>query len=1508
MKKGTFLLLLMLLAFGGKLQAQFVTIPDNTFANWLRTNGYSSCLVGNQLDTTCPAVINTTTISCWGVGIDSLEGIQYFDNLDTLICGGNSLTALPRLPRGLTHLECGANYITALDDLPLGLVRLDFTSNRLTSWPQLEYHYDLVYLRASDNLLTNTPPYLPSGIEYFYCNNNRITTISYLPQGLREFYCFENLITTIPIQLPQYLEVFDASYNYLTEIPELPASVFWTTGLTYMDLKNNLIDTLPSTWPPFLNRLDLSYNRITNTPINLPANLSHLNIRNNQITSFPVVNNGLRTLYVDYNNFNTIPGPLPFYLDTFSCAGLGLDSLPQIIGARYLDCGYNNLSEIRVFYNNVWMNYLDCSHNNISYLPVRVSKTLLCNDNPTLTCLPELPHFSINNPMLRLNFTNTAVNCLPNYGIVNVSTPPQQSLPLCDVINPNNCPPLWNIQGTVFTDDNSNCVRNPGESAFRNVKINVFQGGVLKQQAFTIDSGLYSIDLNGVAGTYITSIDTSDLPFVVTCPPSGNQSSVITAVNLFYTGKNFAMECKTGYDIGTLTSFCENVFRPARVAKVNFRTGDLSNIYYADCAAGISGQVRIVYSGPITYTGSAAGALSPTNISGDTVTWNIVDFNTTDIYSSFSLFFTTDTFAQIGDSACFEILVTSSIAGDYDLSNNTYYRCFPIVNSYDPNNKEVVPAVVNDDSEWLYYTINFQNLGTAPAEHIVVRDTLDGDLDASTFQLLAYSHDNITQVFNGGIVNFNFPEINLIDSLTDEPGSHGFVQYRIKLKPNMPWGTIIENTAHIYFDFNPAVVTNTTQNALLPLPVPAPTVTASTQTTCAGDTITIQTTLNPIYTAYQWFKNGDSITNANNAVLLVFEPGTYTLRATDGFSSAVSNPIAITFQSPAVSLFAASNTVCVDGSVVPLSVSPAGGNLNGTGISGNGFNAANAGVGPHILVYSYTDTNGCTNSDTTTITVSAKPNVTLTPTSNAVCEDAPAVTLTAGPQGGTYSGAVVSGNSFNPSANALGVNNIQYEFTDANGCSDVATTSITVNAKPNATLTPASNAICEDAPAVTLTASPASGTYSGAVISGNSFNPSANNLGINTIQYEYTDSNGCSDVATASITVNANPTASLTPASNAVCEDAPAVILTANPQGGTYSGAVVSGNSFDPSANTVGVNSIQYEYTDSNGCADIATTSITVNANPTASLTPASNAVCEDAPAVILTPNPQGGTYSGAVVSGNSFDPSDNTVGVNNIQYEYTDANGCSDVASASITINAKPNATLTPASNTVCENASAIAIAIAPTGGTLTGNGISGNSFSPSNGPGQFVLTYNYTDANGCSDIETANIAVNALPTPSIALPTSPFCKADGLEALADYVNLAGGTFSGDVVASNGDFDLSAVGSYAIEYTYADANGCEATAQATVVIDECIGITSIAGPAISVYPNPASSHVVVVADVTLIGSTISLVSIDGKVLMKEIAQGKTHTLSTADIAPGIYFITLQSRSLTSRTRVAIVR
>ena len=139
--------------------------------------------------------------------------------------------------------------------------------------------------------------------------------------------------------------------------------------------------------------------------------------------------------------------------------------------------------------------------------------------------------------------------------------------------------------------------------------------------------------------------------------------------------------------------------------------------------------------------------------------------------------------------------------------------------SYDPNDKTGMPAGLGENhditaNDAIEYKIRFQNTGTDTAFTVVIRDTLDVDLDAATIEFGAGSHAYTPQINGQGAIKFTFTNILLPDSNTNEPASNGFVSFRIKQKANNPVGTVIHNTAAIYFDFNPPVITNTTTHTI----------------------------------------------------------------------------------------------------------------------------------------------------------------------------------------------------------------------------------------------------------------------------------------------------------------------------------------------------------------------------------------------------------------------------------------------------------------------------------------------------------------------------------------------------------------------------------------------------------------------------------------------------------------------------------------------------------------------
>ncbi|MFN8325446.1 T9SS type A sorting domain-containing protein [Flavobacterium sp.] len=170
-----------------------------------------------------------------------------------------------------------------------------------------------------------------------------------------------------------------------------------------------------------------------------------------------------------------------------------------------------------------------------------------------------------------------------------------------------------------------------------------------------------------------------------------------------------------------------------------------------------------------------------------------------------------NTSLQLGD------LITNSVdlpvINDIDNSNNHSSLTQTILASLDPNNileshGEKITFDNFTTNEYLTYTIMFENIGNADAEFVRIENTLNNQLDESTFELVTSSHDvNVTR--NANQLTFRYFNINLPPSIPNSDVGHGFVKYKIKPKPGYAIGDIIPNTAEIYFDYNPAIVTNT---------------------------------------------------------------------------------------------------------------------------------------------------------------------------------------------------------------------------------------------------------------------------------------------------------------------------------------------------------------------------------------------------------------------------------------------------------------------------------------------------------------------------------------------------------------------------------------------------------------------------------------------------------------------------------------------------------------------------
>ena len=395
-----------------------------------------------------------------------------------------------------------------------------------------------------------------------------------------------------------------------------------------------------------------------------------------------------------------------------------------------------------------------------------------------------------------------------------VGNPVFNNLPLCEygngTNNPNGCPSAYGIFGSVIYDANNNCIEDGDEIGLENVTVKLYNNlGVLEGITSTSVQGSYFFP--GNPNSYTVEIDTAMTGFGVSCSYPGIDSvfsftspdSVIRDIDFLAD-----VNCSLGFDIGTQSINIGGMAFPGLLHKLDIISGDVSNWYGLTCSSGIGGTIVVDVTGPVSFNSVPSTALYPT-IAGTTYTYTISDFGNLNIYEDFSLYFETDTLAQIGDSVCVNVAVSTSITGDFNLVNNNYTYCYYVGNSYDPNDKTVYPIQVSPGyNDWLIYTIQFQNTGTAPAFNIRLEDTLSDLLDFSTFEVIGYKHANTYNLTNDKLTIF-FPNIQLPDSTTNEPESKGYFQYRIKPISGLAEGTEINNTAHIFFDYNDAIITNT---------------------------------------------------------------------------------------------------------------------------------------------------------------------------------------------------------------------------------------------------------------------------------------------------------------------------------------------------------------------------------------------------------------------------------------------------------------------------------------------------------------------------------------------------------------------------------------------------------------------------------------------------------------------------------------------------------------------------
>ena len=349
------------------------------------------------------------------------------------------------------------------------------------------------------------------------------------------------------------------------------------------------------------------------------------------------------------------------------------------------------------------------------------------------------------------------------------------------------------ISGRVIRDANSNCTQDPGENGAQSSLVLFAPGGYRTTDA----NGNYSF--TGYPGTYTIS-HTPIVNYSEVCPVSPGTITVNASTpGGAYPGNNFYDHPDTLIQDLRISMYSPN-------ARPGFN--ELVYIYYRNAGTvTTNGTVTFTHDAAVNYLTSIplAGSYNPGT---QTMTWNLGPLNPGD-FGMITVTMYVPIITVLGSHLA-HTAVIDPISGDAHPLDNTANSSVLVTNSYDPNFKQVdfSGAVALTDTI-LQYAVNFQNTGTDTAFTVMISDTLDANLDIPTFVPGVSSHPYTWNITGQGIVEFTFNNILLPDSNINEPASHGFVTFHIEAKNSIGNGSTADNTGHIYFDYNSAIVTNT---------------------------------------------------------------------------------------------------------------------------------------------------------------------------------------------------------------------------------------------------------------------------------------------------------------------------------------------------------------------------------------------------------------------------------------------------------------------------------------------------------------------------------------------------------------------------------------------------------------------------------------------------------------------------------------------------------------------------
>ena len=567
--------------------------------------------------------------------------------------------------------------------------------------------------------------------------------------------------------------------------------------------------------------------------------------------------------------------------------------------------------------------------------------------------------------------------------------------------------------------------------------------------------------------------------------------------------------------------------------------------------------------------------------------------------------------------------------------------------------------------------------------------------------------------------------------------------------------------------------------------------------------------------------------SATTASLSGVAAGTYSVTitdangCTDNSSVTITEPIALTASGVATNVSCNGGNdgevvLTVNGGTAPYTSSWSNGPENTFGQSGLTAGTYNVTV---------TDVNGCTATASTTITEPATLAAASVVDSNVSCNAGNDGSATASATGGTapytylWSNAATTASIVNVTAGTYNVT-----ITDANGCTDTSSVTITEPTALVASGVVDANVTCNGGTDGAATVNISSGgaapfTY---LWSNAATTASITGVAAGTYFVTITDANGCTDTSSVTITEPTTLVAASVVDANISCNGGNDGAATASATGGTAPYTYLWSNAAT-TASIAGVAAGTYSVTitDANGCIDTSSVTITEPTVLVAASVVDSNVSCNGGSEGNATASVTGGTAPYTYLWSNAA----TTASLSGIAGTYfvtiTDANGCTDTSSVTIT---EPTALVAASvvdASVTCNGGNDGAATVSATGGTAPYSYLWSNAATTASIVGVTAGTYNVTitDANGCTDTSSVTITEPTALIASGVVDASVTCNG-GNDGTAT-ASATGGTAPYTYLWSNAATTASIVNVTAGTYnvTITDANGCTDTS--SVIITE---------------------------------------------------------------------------------------